>query len=288
MQLTLNGLALGCIYTLMALGVNMIWKSIQVTNFANGQFVMCGAFMFAAWFVDILKFPYPIAIICTCICGMILGVFTAKFIYNPLRKLPIHFALIGTVGLSIMLRDSARIVWGAVPRTVHGFLTGTYRIGEMIISRAWIVIIFVTVSLLVCQELFLRKTKIGKAMRAVAQDRETASLMGINVKRYIEITVAYAGALFAVAGIMLIPLFPINTTMADTPATKSFSAAVIGGFGNSTGAIIGGPFIGIIESLFSGHGPAIWKDAVSYIILIAFLLLKPRGLVGGKELSDRA
>jgi branched-chain amino acid transport system permease protein len=219
---------------------------------------------------------------------MILGVLTAKFIYNPLRKLPIHFALIGTVGLSIVLRDGARVIWGAAPRTVHGFLIGTYKVNEMVISKAWVIIILVTIILLICQELFFRKTKIGKAMRAVAQDRDTASLMGINVRRYIEITIAYSGALFTLSGIMLIPLFPINVTMADTSAQKSFASAVIGGFGNSTGAIIGGPFIGIIEALFSGHGPAIWKDAVSYIILIVFLLLRPRGLVGNKELSDRA
>lgn len=287
-QLLVSGLAMGCIYTLVALGVNMIWKCVHVTNFANGQFVMIGAFMFSVWCVEDLNLAYPIAILITCIMGAVLGILTAKFIYNPLRHLPIHFALIGTVGLSIMLRDLARVIFGAIPRTVHGFLSGTLVVGSIVISKASIVVIAVTVVLLVCQELLFNKTIIGKAMRAVAQDRETAALMGINVKRYIEITISYCGALFALAGVLLIPFFPINTTMAETVALKAFSSAVVGGFGNSSGAMLGGPVIGLVESLFSGYGSAIWKDAISFLIMIVFLLFRPHGLAGQTDDFDRA
>lgn len=287
-QLVVTGLAMGCIYTLMSLGVNMIWSSMQVTNFANGQFVMVGAYMFGVLGYEYLHLPYAAAAIFSCVLGAILGVLTARYIYNPLRHLPVSFALIGTVGLSIVLREAIRLCFGALSRTLPGFLAGTYNIHGVVISKASVLIIVITMALLVAQELFFRKTIYGKAMRAVAQDREAATLMGINVPRFIEITVGYCGVLFALAGILLVPILSISTTMADTAAQKAFCAAILGGFGNSAGAIIGGPIIGILENLFAGYVSGVWKNVVSFAILILVLLVLPKGITGKADNTDRA
>ena len=288
LQLLVTGLAMGCIYTLMSLGVNMIYSSVGVTNFANGQFVMVGAYIFGVLSWEILNLPFWLCIIVSCLFGLVLGVLTARFIYNPLRHLPVHFALIGTVGLSIVLRELVRIVFGPLSKTIPGFLTGTYKIGTVIISRASVIIIAVTAILLIAQELFFRKTMYGKAMRAVAQDREGAALMGINVKRFIEITVGYCGVLFSLAGILLVPVLSISNTMADSSAMKAFSSAVLGGFGNSAGAMIGGPIIGILENLFAGYVSGVWKNVVSFGMLILVLLFLPKGITGKADNADRA
>lgn len=287
-QLVVTGLAMGCIYTLMSLGVNMIWSSVQVTNFANGQFVMVGAYIFGVLGYEYLGLPYWAAILVSCVLGAVLGALTAKYIYNPLRHLPVSFALIGTVGLSIVLREGIRLIFGALSKTLPGFLSGTVNIGGVMISKASIIIIGVTAVLLVLQELFLRKTMYGRAMRAVAQDREAAALMGINVPRFIEITVGYCGVLFALAGVLLVPILSISTTMADSAAQKAFCAAILGGFGNSVGAIIGGPIIGILENLFAGYVSGVWKNVVSFGILILVLLILPKGIMGKSDNSDRA
>ena len=265
-QLIVTGLAMGCIY--------MIWSSMQVTNFANGQFVMVGAYMFGVLGFEYLNLPYGAAAVFSCVLGAILGVLTARYIYNPLRHLPVSFALIGTVGLSIVLREAIRLCFGALSRTLPGFLAGTYVIKGVVISKASVLIIVITVALLVVQELFFRKTIYGKAMRAVAQ--------------FIEITVGYCGILFALAGILLVPILSISNTMADTAAQKAFCAAILGGFGNAAGAIIGGPFIGILENLFAGYVSGVWKNVVSFVILILVLLVLPKGITGKADNTDRA
>lgn len=287
-QLIVTGLAMGCIYTLMSLGVNMIWSSVQVTNFANGQFVMVGAYMFGVLGFEYMGLPYWAAAVWSCVFGVVLGILTARYIYNPLRHLPVSFALIGTVGLSIVLREAVRLGFGALSKTLPGFLAGTYNIKGVVISKASILIIVITAVLLAVQELFFQKTMYGKAMRAVAQDREAATLMGINVPRFIEITVGYCGVLFALAGILLVPILSISTTMADTVAQKAFCAAILGGFGNASGAMIGGPIIGILENLFAGYVSGVWKNVVSFTILILVLLIFPGGITGKAENTDRA
>ena len=246
--------------------------------------MMLGAYIFAAQFLLNMGVSPAIGIIATLATMFIFGVLVATGIFNPLRNMasPL-FAVIGTVFLGRILTEITRLIWGATPFTVPGFLKGVVRIGNVVITKANITVIIVSAIIVVLLQIFFNKTKTGKAMRCVQQNKTAATLMGINVAKNINFTIALSAVICAAIGIMVIPLFTVDLTIANMIGLKGFAAGVVGGFGYLPGAIVGGIAIGILENLSTLVIPTLYKDCIAFVLLIAILLIKPSGLLGHKK-----
>ena len=178
--------------------------------------------------------------------------------------------------------ELARLIWGASPFRLDGFLSGTIRAGSVALPKVSLWIIVASIVFLFLQYLLFNKTKLGKAMRCVSSDKVAASLMGINVNANIMITIAYSAIICGVLGIMIIPIFNIDVNMAGMIALKGFAGSVVGGFGTIPGAIAGGIFIGLVENIYLMFGPAVYKDVVAFVVMIVFLMIRPQGIIGKK------
>lgn len=284
LQLIVSGLALGFIYALVAIEYTLIFNSTGLLNFSHDKFIMFGAYIFAAQFLLNMGVSPAIGIIATLATMFIFGVLVATGIFNPLRNMasPL-FAVIGTVFLGRILTEITRLIWGATPFTVPGFLKGVVRIGNVVITKANITVIIVSAIIVVLLQIFFNKTKTGKAMRCVQQNKTAATLMGINVAKNINFTIALSAVICAAIGIMVIPLFTVDLTIANMIGLKGFAAGVVGGFGYLHGAIVGGIAIGILENLSTLVIPTLYKDCIAFVLLIAILLIKPSGLLGHKK-----
>ena len=283
-QLIVSGLALGFIYALVAIEYTLIFNSTGLLNFSHDKFIMLGAYIFAAQFLMRMGTNPVAGVLATVLTMFIFGVLVATGIFNPLRNMtsPI-FAVMGTVFLGRILNELARIIWGATPFTVPGFLKGTVKLGDIVITVANITVIVVSIAIVILLQLFFNFTKTGKAMRCVQQNKTAATLMGINVTRNINLTIALSAAICAVIGIMVIPLFTVDLTIANMIGLKGFAAGVFGGFGYLPGAILGGVVIGILENLSTLVIPTLYKDCVAFVLLIACLLKRPTGLLGHRK-----
>ncbi|WHH58006.1 branched-chain amino acid ABC transporter permease [Petroclostridium sp. X23] len=283
-QLIVSGLALGFIYALVSIEYTIIFNATGLLNFSHDKLIMLGAYVFAGQYIIRMGASPTIAIIATVLTMFLFGVFVASGIFNPLRNMasPI-FAVIGTVILGRILTELARIVWGATPFTVPGFLKGVVTLGNIVITKANLSIIGVSTIIVITLQIFFKSTKMGKAMRCVQQNKTAAALMGINVPANINFTIALSAVICTAIGIMVIPLFTIDLTIANMIGLKGFASGVIGGFGYLPGAILGGITIGIVENLSTLIIPTLYKDCVAFVLLIAFLLIKPSGLLGHKK-----
>ena len=284
LQLIISGIAIGCIYFLVAIEFTLIWNASSLINFGHDKFIMLGAYIFAGTFINLLGCNYFIgAILAIAIMGLF-GALVATGIFNPLRNMPSDiFAVMGTIMLAKVIGESARLLWGPAPFRVENFMSGNFNLGNIVIPQAYVYIILLSLLFLFLQHLLFTKTRIGKAMRCVAQDKTAAALMGINVSRNIMYTISFSSMVCCVIGIMIIPLFNVDLAMANMIATKGFAAGVVGGFGTIPGAIVGGVFIGLLENLYLMLGPAIYKDVVAFIAFILFLLIKPDGILGKRS-----
>ena len=281
LQQIVNGLSLGSIYALIALGYTMVYGIIKLINFAHGDIYMLGAYIgFATITFTNLGF-IPALIISMAACA-VLGVTIEKIAYKPLRQASRIAVLITAIGVSLFLEYTTMFFVGATPRAFPQALTNEMlHLGNVTISLHQIYIVSITIILMLMLQFIVHKTKTGKAMRAVSIDQDAAQLMGIKVDSTISFTFAIGSALAGAAGI-LVGLYynTINPLMGITPGLKAFVAAVFGGIGIIPGAMIGGVSIGMIETFVAGYGNSMYKDAVVYLILILVLLIKPSGLLG--------
>ncbi len=281
LQQVVNGLSLGSIYALIALGYTMVYGIIKLINFAHGDIYMLGAYIgFAAVTIGGLGF-FPALIAAMVLCALI-GILTERIAYKPLRNSPRITLLITAIGISFFMEYAMMYFVGANVRAFPDVLPKTqYRLGSVVINLQQIAIIVTTIVLMVVLQFIVHKTKIGKAMRAVSADRDAAELMGIKVDQTISATFAIGSALAGAAGV-LVGIFynSINPLMGMMPGLKAFVAAVFGGIGIIPGAMIGGISIGVIETMVSGYGSSMYKDAVVFAILILVLIFKPSGLLG--------
>ena len=281
LQQMINGLSLGSIYALVALGYTMVYGIIKLINFAHGDIYMLGAYI---GFIVTTKLGLgfvPALLIAMAGCALI-GMTIERIAYKPLRHATRITALITAIGVSYFLEAGTQRVMGAGVQTFPNvFNNETLMIGSLRLSTQQIVIFAVTVVLMVVLQFLVNKTKIGRAMRAVSVDADAARLMGVNVDATISFTFAIGSALAGAAGV-LVGLYynSINPLMGMLPGIKAFIAAVFGGIGIIPGAMLGGFFIGIVETMVAGYGSSLWKDAVVYIILILILIIKPAGLFG--------
>lgn len=282
-QLLVGGIGMGCIYCLVAIEYTLIWNASGLVNFAHEKFIMLGAYIFAGTLVLALKLPAIIAIILSLIIMAVFGGIIAVSVFNPLSRMSSNiYAVMGTLMVGKILSEAVRLTWGPAPYNLPAFIKGSFYLRGISIPKAYVIIVIVTIATLALINLMFNKTKLGKAMRCVAEDKTAAALMGINVNKNISITVGISAMLCCIIGILVIPVFNVNLNMAAMISLKGFSAGVVGGFGSISGAIIGGLLIGIIESLYTGVGPTVYRDAVAFILLIIFLLFKPTGLMNKK------
>lgn len=281
LQLLVTGIAMGFIYCMVAIEHTLVWKTTGLVNFAHDKFITLGAYFFGGTMCMLFPNNFLLAVLCTTVFMFLYGMLAARAIFMPLSKMPQGiYAVTGCLMLSIIMREGIRVIWGPAPFTVNNWLTGTIKLGDVVLPVVNIYIIVASIILLVLQWLFFSKTRLGKSLTCVSQDKEVAALMGINVNRSIAISVGISSMLCGWIGMLVIPLFSINGNMAGTIAMKGFSAGVVGGFGTYAGAAVGGLFIGILETLYTMFGPSTYKDVVAYLLLIIFLIINPGGIMG--------
>ncbi|MGI6763981.1 MAG: branched-chain amino acid ABC transporter permease [Anaerovoracaceae bacterium] len=281
MQQMVNGISLGSIYALIALGYTMVYGIIKLINFAHGDVYMIGAYIgFAATTYAQLGF-LPALLISMAACA-VLGMTIERIAYKPLRGSTRIAVLITAIGVSLFLEYVMMFFVGAEVRSYPVLLSNkVFHLGNVLINMQQIYIVVTAIALMILLQFIVHKTKTGKAMRAVSIDRDAAQLMGIKVDNTISITFAIGSAFAGAAGVLVgIYYNSIDPLMGIMPGLKAFIAAVFGGIGNIPGAMIGGMAIGIMETLVSGYGYSLYRDAVVFAFLILILILKPSGLLG--------
>ena len=287
----IRGLSLGSIYAIIALGYTMVYGIAKMLNFAHGDVIMVGAYacfftvtgmqpMFEPGSVAAMVVPALAGVLLSMVVCTVLGVVIEGLAYKPLRQAPSLAVLITAIGVSYFLQNAALLLWSSSPKIFSPIVgSGQLQVGPLTISHVTLVTIVACVVIMLCLTLFTGKTKMGKAMRAVSEDKGAAQLMGINVNSTISATFAIGSALAAIAGVLLCSF---NTSLMPTtgsmPGIKAFTAAVFGGIGSIPGAVIGGFIIGICESLIKGAGATTFSDAFTFALLIVVLAVKPTGL----------
>lgn len=284
LQQLINGLALGSVYALIALGYTMVYGIIKLINFAHGEIYMLGAYL---GFFALTRFH--LSLIPTMLISMsiaaLLGMGLEKIAYKPLRKSPRIAALITAIGASLFLQSVAQISFGASFKPFPQVIPfNRFQLGPIFLTNRQLIIFAISIALMVVLHFVVHYTKTGKAMRAVSMDKDAAALMGIDVDKIISFTFALGSALAAAAGILVGMYYNrIDPYMGVMPGLKAFVAAVLGGIGIIPGAVIGGFLMGVAENMVVAFGSSTYRDAVAFAILIVVLILKPSGLLGKRQ-----
>jgi branched-chain amino acid transport system permease protein len=285
-QQIFNGLHIGSIYALIALGYTMVYGIVKLINFAHGDIMMVGAYV-AFFMMTLFKLPLALAMIIAMVFCALLGIGIERIAYKPLRSAPRIWALITAIGISFFLQTLFAILFGSNAKPFPIVSFPPISMGGIQISSIMLLSLTLCISLVLLLELFIKKTRLGKAMRASSEDAGAAALMGISVNKTISAAFAIGSALGAVGGILFAVAYPqISPYMGVMPGLKAFIAAVLGGIGILPGAVLGGFILGLVESLTKGYlsvfwqGASLWADAASFIILILVLVLKPSGILG--------
>jgi len=280
----ISGISLGSVYAIIALGYTMVYGIAKMLNFAHGDVIMVGAYA-SFCITTYLHWPALLSVVVAMGVCTVLGIVIERLAYKPLRSAPSLAVLITAIGVSYFLQNSALLIWGSAPKSFTSVVTvpalrfsnGLTISGEAIVTVLSCIVIMIGLSL------FTQKTKMGKAMRAVSEDKGAAQLMGINVNTTISVTFAIGSALAAIAGVLLCSAYPtLLPTTGSMPGIKAFVAAVFGGIGSIPGAMIGGILLGIIEIFGKAYVSTQLSDAIVFAVLIIVLLVKPTGLLGAK------
>jgi branched-chain amino acid transport system permease protein len=281
-QLLLSGTATGAIYALAALGFTLLWQAGGTINFAQGEFVMLPAFMMLAF--NTMGFPLLVSFLFTCVIAVIvLGWGFKRGIADPLLRFGMMPIVVATLGLSIAMRNGVRAGYSAEAHPFPSlFGDALIRVGGLVVTAADIGTLLAALLLVVGTQAWLSRTVTGRAMQAVAQNTESATVLGINVPRMIFYTFAINAVLACAAALLVTPTYLAKFDMGESLATKAFFAAIIGGFNNSRGALLGGIIVGVSENLASHYVSAAYKDAVALVIFMLVILFKPQGLLGKK------
>lgn len=277
----LNGLQLGSIYALVALGYTMVYGIILLLNFAHGDIIMVGAYI--SWIAMAQLGMHPaLAALLSIVGCMALGVAIDKIAYAPLREAPRLSVLITAIGVSYFLESGSQLIFGADAKVVPAFVNlTTVSVGSVTLSLTAILTVAITCISTVVLTFLVQKTRLGKAMRAVSEDMGAARLMGVNVNSTISFTFAVGSALAGIGAILYSMAYHQATpTMGIMLGTKAFVAAVLGGIGSIPGAVVGGLVVGFVEVAVAALGLSVWQDAVVFLLLIFVLVVKPTGLLG--------
>lgn len=279
----INGISLGSVYAIIALGYTMVYGIAKMLNFAHGDVIMVGAYISYVSTSSLNVPPLLSVVIAMAVCT-VLGILIEGLAYRPLRKASSLAVLITAIGVSYLLQNAALLIWGSTPisfTSIVPFESVSLLGGKLVITAESIVTVAVSIVIMVLLNLFTKKGKMGKAMRAVSEDKDAAQLMGINTNATISMTFAIGSALAAVAGVLLCSAYPMLTpTTGSMPGIKAFTAAVFGGIGSIPGAMLGGILLGVIEIFATSYISSELSNAILFAILIIVLLVKPTGLLG--------
>jgi branched-chain amino acid transport system permease protein len=281
LQQILNGIVLGSSYALIALGLTMIFGILEVVNFAHGEIYMIGAFM-TFFFTTHIGVPFLLAIPLSMVAVAIIGIIIERGVFRPILGKPMINGMLLSFGLSTFLMNLALLLFKADPRRIDsGYAHVNISFLGLQVTFERLLVIIVSILLVGALYFFIQRTKTGKAMRAVAQDREAAQSVGVNIARIYPITFAIGCALSSAAGSLVGAIFIISPTMGWTVVIKSFVVVILGGFGNVTGAVFASLILGLVESLGGGYISYAYKDAYAFLLLVLAFFLKPEGLLGG-------
>ncbi|HJC20272.1 MAG TPA: branched-chain amino acid ABC transporter permease [Candidatus Butyricicoccus avicola] len=285
----INGISLGSVYAIIALGYTMVYGIAKMLNFAHGDVIMVGAYI-SFCSTSYLGLSPLLSVVLAVIVCTVLGIVIEGLAYKPLRQAPALAVLITAIGVSYFLQNAALLIWGSSSKTFSS-VVGDWSVklfdGQLNITGVTIVTVLACVVIMAGLTLFTNKTRVGTAMRAVSEDKGAAQLMGISVNRTISITFAIGSGLAAIAGVLLCSAYPmLMPTTGSMPGIKAFTAAVFGGIGSIPGAMVGGILLGIIEIFAKAYISTQLSDAIVFAVLIIVLLVKPDGLLG-KHVSEK-
>ncbi|HIR30854.1 MAG TPA: branched-chain amino acid ABC transporter permease [Candidatus Faecousia faecavium] len=280
-QLLFSGISMGIIYGLIAMGMVLIFRSVGIMNFAQGEFLMLGGY-FCYTFNQLLNLHIIPSLILASLAMGFVGVLFMRTSYWPLRNAQAKAIIVSAMGASIAFKEGARLIWGSIPVNMDRVIEGTVKIGAASIQWQYIAIILASLVIMVLVYVLLEKTFIGNIMQATAQDQYMASLTGIPVVFSIGLTFALSAMITGIGGGLLAPIFFLNNVMGATAGSKAFAAIVIGGFGSVPGAIIGGLIVGLVESFGGAYISSTYQLVLIYVVLIAILMLRPQGIFGDK------
>ncbi len=274
----LNGFVNGCIYALVAVGLTLVYGILEVINVAHGELFMLGAFV--TYFVYGTTGSYLVAVVAGILLPALVGLLMERWVFRPLQREPKITSLIASVGLSLVLANAALVVWGGEPRFFKTPLAARIlHAGPLSFSAQRLLVIVASLVLVVAMTRFLQRTRLGKALRASAQDLEACSLSGIETRHLVAFAFALGAGLAGAAGALLSPLSVMTPDMGLLAVLKAFAVVVVGGFGNIPGTIVAGFVMGIAESLGGGFISATYQDSIVFIILAVALMIRPTGLV---------
>ena len=288
-QYLINGISIGAVYAIIALGYTMVYGIAKMLNFAHGDVIMVGAYI-SFCVTNYLGLPAALSVLAAVVVCTVLGIAIEGLAYKPLRGTPGLAVLITAIGVSYFLQNAAQLIWSSSPKNFTSVVTMdpiSLMDGRLVITGEVLLTVCVCVAVMVGLTFFTNKTRTGKAMRAVSEDRDAAQLMGINVNRTISTTFAIGSALAAIAGVLLCSTVPtLMPTTGSMPGIRAFTAAVFGGIGSIPGAMLGGVLLGIIETFSKAYLSTQFSDAIVFSVLIIILLVKPAGLLG-KQVQEK-
>ncbi len=283
LQYCINGISIGSIYAIIALGYTMVYGIAKMLNFAHGDVIMVGAYI-CYCVTNYLGLPPIVGVLASMAVCTVLGIIIEGLAYKPLRGTPSLAVLITAIGVSYFLQNAAQLIWSSSPKSFTSVVSNIkpfHLFGSLTITGEVLVTVAASVAIMLGLTWFTGKTRIGKSMRAVSEDRDAAQLMGINVNKTISITFAIGSALAAVAGVLMCSSIPVlQPTTGSMPGIRAFTAAVLGGIGSIPGAMLGGVLLGIIETFAKAFLSTQFSDAIVFGVLIVILLVKPAGLLG--------
>lgn len=282
-QLVISGIAMGFVYALIGIEYTLIYNASGVLNFSHDKMVSLGAYIYAGMFVLGLGWNSVVSAIASLLLMAVFGILVAYLIFIPLRKQKsMIFTIMATIMFGKVIMEGACLIWGGNAFTIPDFMSGTYQIGNAVISKSNLFLIIAAIVIVALLQFYLQKTKPGKAMRCVAQNKTAAAIMGIDIDRSINITTGLSCVICGIIGVLTIPLFTISLTMSNMIGLKGWAAGIVGGFGYIPGTILGGLLIGVVESLAILVIPTVYKDIVAFVFLIVVLLIRPGGFMRHK------
>ena len=284
LQAVFGGVVQGCVYALIALGYSVIYSTLKMGHFAQGEFYMVGAFIGCTFFTT-LKLPAVLVFVIAALLTSILMLTAERLAYRSLYARPAMALLMATMGMQYIIQEIVRNIWGSdVQRSNNIFPSVSFSVGGVVMTAQNLLIMLICTVMMVSLVFFMKHTKTGIAMSAVSMNRRAASLMGVRTNTIIMATYVIAACLASIAGVMMGPIFSVRYSMGTTFGNKAMTAAVMGGFGSLPGAMLGSVMLGVTESLCSLYISSAYKDVFSFIILVIVLFARPQGLLGKKSI----
>jgi branched-chain amino acid transport system permease protein len=278
LQHAVNGAILGSTYALLGIGLTMIFGIMRVVNFTHGELYAFGAYM-AYLFAMLLGLNFFVALLAAIVLGVLLGALIELVLLRPLRGADVDTTMLVMIGAWIVMQNFEQLIWGGVAKSVSTpFPEEPLAIGPVSVSWSRVFIFFAAIVLIAATHLFIHRTRLGQAMRATFQDRDTAALMGISINRVHTMTFALGSGLAAAAGALLAPAFIITITMGNPVSLKAFAVVILGGLGNFWGAAVGGFILGFVEEIGAGYISSGYRDAIGFLVIIFVLVVRPTGL----------